>query len=144
MQRLGLALGVVLFWAACGRVAEPCAERPLRGAELVRAGDVVLLGTVTGGELRVHRVLQGRLRTADGDRLAVEGLRDGLAVIPLRLVNGSYRPVVKCEEGLIPLRWMPEGAGTIEEILQAPAPSGMEGEITPGARTIVDELAGRN
>jgi hypothetical protein len=140
LKRLGFAL---VLMTACGRVAEVCPERQPSGAALVRAADVVVVATVLGGEVEVHSVLEGRLRgMGDRGRIPVEGLPDGLAVVPLRLVDGRYRAVVGCWTPVIPLAWRPAAGLGLRELLTAPAPDGVAGPITPLAAEIAAELGG--
>ena len=138
VKRIGFAL---VLMSACGRMVEVCPERQPSGAALVRGADVVVVGTVTGGEVDVHEVISGRLRgLGDRGRLAVDGLPDGLAVVPLRLVEGRYRAVTGCWTAVIPLAWKPAAGLGLREIFVAPAPDGRPGEITPGAAEIAAEL----
>ena len=141
MTRLGFAVVVMVFAASCERGKPVCAERQPSGAELIRGADVVLVGTAKGGEVTVHSVLQGRLRElADRGALTVDGVPDGVAIVPLRLVDGRYRTVTGCWTPVIPLAWRPANSLALGEILRSSAPAGITGPITPEAERILGEL----
>ena len=140
-MRIALAVAVMVFAASCERGKEVCPERQPSGAELIRGADVVLVGTAKGGEVTVHSVLQGRLRElADRGALRVDGVPDGLAIVPLRLVEGRYRTVAGCWTPVIPLAWRPADGLGLREILRSDAPAGMTGPITLEAERILGEL----
>lgn len=90
----------------------------------------------------VISVLRGNLR---GDGKAVEletDLPDGLAIVPLRRVDGQYWAMSECWQAVIPLRWRPEPGLELEELLLSPAPKGKPWPIAADAVSIVESLVG--